>query len=41
LWRIFLCGPRDEFLRFIRQIHARLREIEPGFVKEQALAGLQ
>jgi hypothetical protein len=32
---------RDELLRFIRRIHAQLREIELGLVNEQALAGLQ
>jgi hypothetical protein len=32
---------RDELLRFIRRIHAQLREIELGLINEQALAGLQ
>jgi hypothetical protein len=31
----------DQLARFIRQIHAQLREIELGLVNEQALAGLQ
>jgi hypothetical protein len=30
----------DQLIRFIRQIHAQLRDIELGLVNEQALAGL-
>ena len=32
---------RDQLVRFIRQIHVQLREIELGLVNEQAFAGLQ
>jgi hypothetical protein len=32
---------RDEFLRFIRRIHAQLREIELALANERAFAGLQ